>query len=165
MSKKISIGFLIHLSGTGCISDVATQKWNGDENLRVWNDVSDIQAIHDLPDSAYHHKIDREIMDASNELIKTVIICPPDVYGQNTGVGNRSSFLVPEYVKYLVEGKQPFYLGNGENWRAVSHMDDVVDLFVILTREAVRGGGRADWGKEVSFLHIYSSIFLLLIGG
>jgi nucleoside-diphosphate-sugar epimerase len=93
-------------------------------------------------------------MDFSGKdgLVKTAIICPPDIYGPNTGVGNRSTFLVPEYIKHLLAGKEPFYWGKGENWRAVSHIDDVFNLFIILLDNAVRDGGEAQWGKEVSSL-------------
>ena len=50
----------------------------------------------------------------------------------------------------LLQGKEPFYLGRGENWRAVVHIDDVVDLFALLLQEALLGGGKAQWGREVS---------------
>jgi nucleoside-diphosphate-sugar epimerase len=92
-------------------------------------------------------------MNASNELFKTAIICPPDIYGQNTGIGNRTTLLVPEYVKVLLAKKQAFYLGSGENMRGVTHIDDVVDLFLILLEHAVQGGGSAQWGKEVCYSH------------
>ncbi|EEH48715.2 uncharacterized protein PADG_04794 [Paracoccidioides brasiliensis Pb18] len=36
--------------------------------------------MYDLPDTALHHAIDRRIMDASNDVIKTINICPPDIY-------------------------------------------------------------------------------------
>lgn len=48
----------------------------------------------------------------------------------------------------LLQGKEPFYLGRGENWRAVVHIDDVVDLFALLLQEALLGGGKAQWGRE-----------------
>ena len=82
-------------------------------------------------------------MNASNELLKTAIICPPDIYGQNTGIGNRATFLVPEYVKVLLKRKEAFYLGSGENMRAVTHIDDVVALFLLLLEHAIQGGGSA----------------------
>ena len=46
--------------------------------------------------------------------------------------------MVPEYVKIAMEKKEAFYLGKGENIRAVTHIG-----------EAVQGGGSAQWGKEV----------------
>jgi len=89
-------------------------------------------------------------MDASDDKLKTCIICPPDIYGQNTGLGNRATFLVPEYIKVLLKDKEAFHLGKGENIRAVTHIDDVVSLFLLLLGKAIEGGGNAQWGREVS---------------
>lgn len=150
MKKKDTPGFLIHLTGTGCISDEREQSWKGDYNPHKWNDLTEIKEIYDLPDEAQHHKIDKDMMDASQGLLKTCIICPPDIFGQNTGTGARATFLVPEYVKVLLNTKEAFYLGKGENMRAVTHIDDVVDLFIILLDNAIQGGGKAQWGREVS---------------
>jgi nucleoside-diphosphate-sugar epimerase len=116
----------------------------------VWNDITGIKELYDLPESAQHHVIDQNVMDASNDKLKTAIICPPDIYGQNTGIGNRATFLVPEYIKVLLQKKEAFYLGAGENIRAVTHINDVVDLFILLIGEAIKGGGKAQWGREVS---------------
>jgi nucleoside-diphosphate-sugar epimerase len=149
LRKKTTPSFLIHLTGTGCISDEREQTWEGNYNSHVWNDVAEIQQIYDLPDTAKHHVMDKEIMNASNELIHTACVCPPDIYGQSTAVGNRATFLIPEFVRVAIEKKEAFYLGRGENIRAVTHIDDVVDLFVILVGQALQGGGAAQWGKEV----------------
>ena len=89
------------------------QTWEGNYNPHIWDDVKEIRRIYDLPDSAMHHVIDKNIMNASNGLLKTACICPPDIYGQNTGVGSRATFLLPEYVKYVIEKKEAFYLGKG----------------------------------------------------
>lgn len=89
-------------------------------------------------------------MDASDDKLKTAIICPPDIYGASTGVGGKSTYLVPEYVKSVLEKKEAFYLGKGENVRAVTYIQDVVSLFMILVGEAIEGGARAQWGREVS---------------
>ncbi|KAN0092129.1 NAD(P)-binding protein [Hyaloscypha variabilis] len=148
LRKKTTPSFLIHLTGTGCISDEREQTWEGNYNSHVWNDVAEIQQIYDLPDTAKHHVMDKEIMNASNELIHTACVCPPDIYGQSTAVGNRATFLIPEFVRVAIEKKEAFYLGRGENIRAVTHIDDVVDLFVILVGQALQGGGAAQWGKE-----------------
>jgi len=88
-----------------------------------------INEIYNLPDSAKHHVIDKKIMNVSSKLLKTACVCLPDIYGQSTGIGNRATFLVPEYVRIAMEKKEEFYLGKGENVRAVTHIDDVVGLF------------------------------------
>jgi len=149
-AKNKNPNFLIHLTGTGCIADEREQTWEGNDNPRIWHDIDDIEEIYDLPASARHHVIDQNIMDASDDKLKTCIICPPDIYGQNTGLGNRATFLVPEYIKVLLKDKEAFYLGKGENIRAVTHIDDVVSLFLLLLGKAIEGGGNAQWGREVS---------------
>lgn len=146
--------FLIHLSGTGLISDEREQTWEGKSNPKIWDDIKDMDEINNLPETAKHHKVDRWIQDASNEYLKTVIVCPPDIYGEGYAVGGRTSFLIPMYVDSLLKHKEAFYLGDGENLRAVAHIDDVIEVFSLLVGEALKGGGNAQWGKEVSIYHV-----------
>ncbi|KAK2802266.1 hypothetical protein FQN50_007447 [Emmonsiellopsis sp. PD_5] len=148
LSKKTTPSYLIHLTGTGCISDRLTNTWDGKSNPKIWSDITDIDTINSLPDTALHHAIDRSIMDASNELLKTVCICPPDIYGQARGVGGRESFLVPQFVDVVMKTKEPFYVGEGANWRAVTHLDDVVALFMLVLECMMKGGGGLSFGKE-----------------
>lgn len=150
LRKRTSRSYLIHLTGTGCISDEREQAWEGKYNPHCWHDIAEIDSIYNLPSEALHHVVDRWIMDADNDLIKTALICPPDIYGQSTGVGGRQTFLVPNFVEAAIKHKEAFYLGEGANVRAVTHIDDVVDVFLLLLTEAIQGGGKAAWGKEVS---------------
>jgi hypothetical protein len=99
-----------------------------------------------------HHTIDRDIMDASNDTLKTVSICPPDIYGESSTIGNHTTYMVPLYVAALLKHKEAFHLGAGENIRAVTHIDDVVDLFIMILEAALEGGGNVQWGKEVCLL-------------
>lgn len=88
-------------------------------------------------------------MDANNDLVKTVSICPPDIYGQSSTVSNRQTFLLPNYVETIMRLKEAFYLGKGENIRAVTHIDDVVSLFVLILDKYLEGGQELSYGKEV----------------
>lgn len=133
--------------------------WEGLSNPKIWSDIEGIDDIYNLPDTALHRKVDRFIQDASNNLLRTAIICPPDIYGRTAGIGNRTSFMVPMYVETLLKGNKPFYLGRGENFRAVVHINDIVDLFLLLINEALLGGGKAQWGREVHSIMQPSSIF------
>lgn len=128
---------------------MAENTWEGLSNPKVWSDIDDIDAIYNLPETALHHKIDRLIQDASNDLVKTTVICPPDIYGRSAGVGSRTSFMVPMYIEALLKGKEPFYLGREENLKSVVHIDDITSLFLLLLNEAFLGGGKAQWGREV----------------
>jgi nucleoside-diphosphate-sugar epimerase len=149
-TKSKQKSFLIHLSGTGVISDEREQTWEGNLNPKIWDDIKDIDEINNLPQNAKHHEVDRWIQDASDEYLKTVIVCPPDIYGQGYAVGGRTTFLVPLYVDALIKHKEAFFLGEGDNMRGVAHIDDVIEVFALLVGEALKGGGKAQWGKEVS---------------
>jgi len=67
LNKRTEESFLIHLTGTGCISDEREQTWEGKCNPHVWDDVKEINEIYDLPDTAQHHVIDQWITDANPE--------------------------------------------------------------------------------------------------
>jgi nucleoside-diphosphate-sugar epimerase len=149
---------VIHLTGTGCISDEREQKWEGDYNPHVWDDIREIDEIYDLPDSAQHHVIDKWFADASNDLIKTVTVCPPDIYGQSSTISSRATFLVPDYVEALTKYKEAFYLGKGENIRAVTHIDDVVDLFLLLLGKYLEGGKGLDYGRKGFYFAVSGGI-------
>jgi hypothetical protein len=150
LSKRTEPSFLLHLTGTGCISDLGEPQWLGKCNPHVWNDVTQIDEIYNLPKEALHREVDLLITNASNELVKTLSIVPPDIYGQATGVGKRTTYMVPEYIKIVMDKREAFYLGEGENFRAVSHISDVTSCWVLLLGEAIRDGGNAQWGKEVT---------------
>jgi nucleoside-diphosphate-sugar epimerase len=155
LSNRLEESFLVHLTGTGCISDEREQIWEGKYNPHIWDDITEIKELYDLTDSAQHHMIDKWIMDASNDKLKTVTICPPDIYGQSSTIGNRATFLVPDYVKAVVEHKEAFYLGAGENIRGVTHIDDVVDLFLLILEKYLVGRKDLDYGRHVCSLLLY----------
>ncbi|PMD54419.1 NAD(P)-binding protein [Hyaloscypha bicolor E] len=158
LNKRTEESFLIHLTGTGCISDEREQTWEGKYNPHVWDDVKEINEIYDLPETAQHHVIDQWIMDASNEKLKTVIICPPDIYGQSSTIGNRATFLVPDYVEAIIKHKESFYLGSGENIRGVTHIDDVVDLFLLILAKQLEGRKELDYGRQGFYFAVSDGI-------
>lgn len=150
MSKRKEKSLLLHLTGTASFSDVREEGWSGKFNPRVWNDIDDIDEIYNVPETVIHRDVDKLIADASNDLLKTICICPPDIYGQKKGGGTTGTYLVPEYVKAIIDLKQAFYFGNGENIRGVVHIDDVVSLFVLVLGKYLQGGEGLDYGKEAS---------------
>ncbi|KAL6897425.1 hypothetical protein GGI43DRAFT_409096 [Trichoderma evansii] len=148
LAKKTSKSFLLHLTGTACISDMNEQSWEGKVNARVWDDIKDIDEIYNLPETVWHHAIDQWIADASNDKVKTVTICPPDLYGQSTTVGGRTTYMVPEYVAAIIKHNEAFYLGEGQNMRAVTHIDDLTELFVLVLEKYLDGDEDLQFGRE-----------------
>jgi nucleoside-diphosphate-sugar epimerase len=155
LSKRTQPSFLVHLTGTSCISDEAIQTWDGNINPRIWNDITDIEEITSLPEDRLQRPADKMVQEANNDLIKTVCICPPDIYGQARSIGAHTTYMIPMYVKAIIEHKEAFYLGNGENIRAVTHLDDVVDLFVLIIGKYLDGGQELSYGKEVSSVSLW----------
>jgi nucleoside-diphosphate-sugar epimerase len=66
-------------------------------------------------------------------------------------------------VEALLKHKEAFYLGHGDNIRAVTHIDDVVDLFMLILEGAIEDNGKVSWGKEVcAFISLPSKVRLTL---
>ena len=150
LAKRSRKSLLLHLTGTGSIADIMTdQSWIGKFNPRVWNDVRDAQEIYDLPQSVIHRPADTLIADANSDLVKTISVSPPDIYGRGTGPGKKTSFIVPLYVEAAIHKNRAFYFGEGENMRALTHISDVVSLFTLLLDRWLAGGDGLDYGKEV----------------
>ncbi|KAJ7266576.1 nucleoside-diphosphate-sugar epimerase [Mycena rebaudengoi] len=138
LGRRTTPSFLIHLSGTACISDVYDGIY-GALNHRVWSDVDDIDEILHLPEDRVHTHVDRLVWAAPETHgahIHTAIMCPPDIYGKGHGPGITQSFLPPFTYDAIVNKKAAFYLGTGENVRSFVHIDDVMSLYVHVVEEA-----------------------------
>ncbi|KAF7974324.1 hypothetical protein HWV62_12368 [Athelia sp. TMB] len=153
LSQRAAASFLIHTSGTALIADIAPASY-GEAPTKEWSDVADIDTIRAFPDEGHLHRhVDKLILPLAaqtNNKIRTAIVCPPDIYGVGTGTGNTQSFLVPLYAEVL--GAAPaaggFVVGRGENIKSLSHIRDVVEVYLLLAGAALQDGGTADWGAD-----------------
>ncbi|KAJ7709657.1 NAD(P)-binding protein [Mycena rosella] len=139
LARRTAPSFLIHLSGTACVSDVYDGKF-GVLNPRVWSDVDDIEELAKLPDNRIHRHVDKLVFEAAathGGHIHTAIICPPDIYGKGRGPGVTQSFMVPFFYDAILAHKSAFYVSNGENVRSLVHIQDVMSLYVSIVEEAV----------------------------
>ncbi|KAJ4310375.1 hypothetical protein N0V94_008489, partial [Neodidymelliopsis sp. IMI 364377] len=97
-------GHLIHLSGTGIVSDHTTPSFSpGSLNPKTWSDTSpaDLDEIRNLPATALHRateKLLHETIASQSDNIHIAIIFPPDIYGRGKGPGKQLSALVPMFV-------------------------------------------------------------------
>ncbi|KAF2162049.1 hypothetical protein M409DRAFT_58506 [Zasmidium cellare ATCC 36951] len=144
--------YLIHLSGTGIVADFLDPTYLGRENPKTWSDISDLEAITSLPETAMHRPVDKLIQDASRaygDRLKTAIVCPADIYGEGKGPGRKASVYFPNFVQQVKNlGVAPFYAENGGNAHGWVHLDDLMELYVKLVEAAVSSGRTADWGVE-----------------
>jgi nucleoside-diphosphate-sugar epimerase len=163
-AKNLNQTYLIHLSGTGTIADTLSFP-TGDLNPRIWSDIQDIKAIQSLPEGAMHRHVDKLLQefaeqDGERENVNIAIMCPPDIYGTGTGTGYRYSYMVPFFVKTVLERGDSFYLGKGENTRSVVHVEDLARLYGKVVEDAVSGEKKVGWGKDVSWSAIYLKLVL-----
>jgi hypothetical protein len=148
-----STSFLIHLGGTGILSDFKdTKEYRGQLNPKVYSDIDSIGEITHRPVGSLHRHTDafiQETADKHGDKVKTAIVCPPDIYGPGLGPGRTTSVYFPAYVKESLKIGAPFYTNEGTNSRGWTHIDDVMRLYVPLIEAAVAGGGSVSWGREV----------------
>ena len=117
-------------------------------STKVYNDWDGIGEITSLSDHAPHRKNDMGIIKADGPEVRTAIVCPPTIYGPGRGPGNTRSHQIPELARSILEKKQGFQVGAGENFGPNVYIHDLNDCYVKLVEAAVEGGGKARWGKE-----------------
>ncbi|KAH7093607.1 NAD(P)-binding protein [Paraphoma chrysanthemicola] len=136
-------GVLIHLSGTGIVSDFQTSPSTlGTQSSEIWSDIdaTSLQKIRSRPDAAPHRNTEKILHAAAKEYadkINIAIMCPPDIYGPGTGLGRTSSALIPLYVKQIKKLGAAFYVREGTNTRSWVHIQDLTRLYLRVVETAV----------------------------
>lgn len=145
--------FLIHLSGTGIVSDWLERAHLGKLNSRVWSDVDDLEEITSRPDRELHRNVDKIIQQAATEngdKLKTAIICPPDIYGHGRGPGRTQSAYVPKFYEASKGLGAAFFADEGTNTRSWVHIEDLMKVYLNVVEAAAADGKGADWGRDAS---------------
>ncbi|KAK3110712.1 hypothetical protein LTR53_014720 [Teratosphaeriaceae sp. CCFEE 6253] len=154
LAQRTAPAYLIHLSGTGIVADWHDTTYHGRLNPKIWSDVADITEMTSLPDTAFHRKVDRMILDAAaahGGRLRTAIVCPPDIFGPGRGPGKVQSISMPMFVAEAKKVGATFYAGEGANARSWVHIEDLMQVYVRLVETAVDGGRGADWGEEAYY--------------
>jgi nucleoside-diphosphate-sugar epimerase len=142
---------LIHTSGTGTLIDWCKGEVRSDN---VYNDL-DLKKIHAIPESNPHRNVDTFLFD-NNEGYDLIIVCPPLIYGEGTGLFNRHSIQIPTTIRHALETKKVSVVGPGLNaWNTV-HIDDLVDAYTLIFKAALEG--KADVGKDGGFYFVENGI-------
>ncbi|KAH8712098.1 hypothetical protein GQ44DRAFT_776294 [Phaeosphaeriaceae sp. PMI808] len=149
---KSTPGYLIHLSGTGIVSDWRTTTYLGLRNPKIWSDVSSLPEIKSLPMGELHRNTEALLHGWIEEhagKMNIAIVCPPDIYGRGKGLGRTTSALVPVYVNEIRALGAAFYFAEGTNVRSWVHVDDLMSLYLRLVKAALAGGGEeTHFGKN-----------------
>lgn len=141
--KKSTPGYLLHLSGSGIVSDWRDDATLGEMSGKVWSDVTCVSDIASLPDEELHRDTEKMLhahIAQHSEKVNIAIMCPPDIYGRGTGLGKTHSALVPMFVKEIQDlGGKAFYFGEGSNTRSWVHIDDLTKLYLRVVEVAASG--------------------------
>ena len=57
----------------------------GKRSEKEYNDLHGIEELTNLPDEAFHRNVDKLVIEAGvkhGDVVKTVIVCPPTIYGK-----------------------------------------------------------------------------------
>jgi hypothetical protein len=146
--RRATPGYLLHLSGTGIVSDWSSLQYLGRLNPEVWSDDDEeaLKKIKALPNDALHRnteKILHKTIKEKPDRIKIAIMCPPDIFGKGKGPGKTDTVffsLFWDVVKNL-DGRT-FYHKEGTNTRSWVHIDDLMRLYVRVVEAAASGFGQ-----------------------
>jgi hypothetical protein len=150
--KGISMGInknaaLIHISGTGIMTDMSTGP--GNAAAKVYRDTSpsDIREIMSFDESHIHRDVEAAIVAAAAQYgVKTAMISPPMIHGVGNGPVKKRSIQVPILIENILKRGKAFQVLEGENiWNSI-HIDDVATAVTVLLEEALRGPeGKVAW--------------------
>lgn len=140
--KRSTPGYLLHLSGTGIVSDWQSEESLGRLNPKIWSDLDhqSLQEIRSLPDTAIHRGTEKLLnLTTQNhgDQVNIAIMCPPDIYGKGKGLGKARTVLPQFFVNEVRNlGGRVFYHGDGTNTRSWVHIDDLLRLYLKVVEAA-----------------------------
>ncbi|KAK7058924.1 hypothetical protein VNI00_001548 [Paramarasmius palmivorus] len=146
--RAVEIGrklVFIHSSGTGALTDDARGEYAA-EKIYQDLDCSDIRAI---PTTYIHRGTDIIIQNAAERgNIRGYVVMPPLIYGRGKGPFSRTSVQIPALIRATLKLGQAPYIGKGLGlWNGV-HIQNLVDLYMILLDDALLSSPQAPTGAE-----------------
>jgi nucleoside-diphosphate-sugar epimerase len=133
----------IHTSGTSVISDRAA----GEYSDAVFHEDSPFEP---LPERMLRVALDRAVLTAGRNGIRSVVIRPSLIYGRGHGL-NPNSIQIPRLIVLAKKHGIARHVGRGLNVWSHVHIDDVVDLYLRALDQAPPGSlfyaenGEAAW--------------------
>ena len=97
--------------------------------------------------------IDVMVLDAAGRAVRSVVICPSNIYGQGRGL-NQHSVQIPFLVDNARKNGVVQIVGAGLNTWSNVHIDDLVDLYLRALADAPAGAFYFAENGEASFRHI-----------
>jgi nucleoside-diphosphate-sugar epimerase len=122
----------LHTSGTSVVADDARGEWASD---RIYDEDTPVEPV---PGKAARVAIDRLITDAAGRGVRSAVLCNSLIYGTGPGL-NADSVQIPTLVAEARKSGVVRHVGRGLNIWSNAHLDDVVELYVLLLEKAPAG--------------------------
>jgi len=142
---------LIHTSGSSIIGDDALGNTLSEH---IFDE--DTPFIIEAPKQA-RYDIDLRMMAAADLGIRSVVICPSNIYGVGHGLTNHS-FQLPFLMARARETGVMRIVGRGVNRWSNVHIDDVAELFLLAVEKAPAGAFYFLENGEASFIDMAAAL-------
>lgn len=157
MKKNKSTCYLIHTSGCGILTgEVIKSGTYGQGTSKIYDDWDNASELLALPQEAPHMNVDTIILALEREAphIKTLIACPPIIYGMSDARNTQERSAARQYVNSILKHGKGFVVGDGKTTVNTLHISDLAKFFVKVTEAAAQGGGTATWGGVQSYYFV-----------
>ena len=149
----------IHTSGSSIVSDQA----NGEPGENIYDDHLYDQGSKFVPDVQKQSRvdIDKLVLSASANDIKSIVICPCLIYGKGSGIKPENQ----QILNLINEARQTGVakaIGRGENIWSTVHIDDLTELYLKAIEKAEGGLFLFAENGEITFKQIAQTIKLAL---
>lgn len=122
---------LVHTSGTSVVGvqDSPSRK-------KVYSDNKDIDVINLLPLEQPHRPVDKLILESfeKHPLVQAAIICPSNIYGRGSGLGNPISQQIPGIIRLALDERQVFTVHDGDYIWSHIHIADLAELYYLVLK-------------------------------
>lgn len=141
---------LVQTNGTSIIADLSLGKGGG----KIYDEETPFEP---LPGRVERVAINTLVLEGAANGVRSVVICPPLIYGKGGGV-NPNSIQVPWLVALAKKRGCASHIGPGENVWSNVHIEDLVDLYLLLLRDAPAGSFYFAENGENSFREVCEAI-------
>ncbi|NGO72047.1 NAD-dependent epimerase/dehydratase family protein [Streptomyces boncukensis] len=146
---------LLHTSGTSIVGDDA----RGELSERIFTEADVLPGgpWEPEPDKAARVAIDRLVLDAAGQGVRSAVLCNSLIYGHGYGV-RRDSVQIPRLAGQARRSGVARHIGPGRNLWSNVHIDDMVDLYLRALDRAPAGFFAFVEGGEESFGEITRAV-------
>ena len=141
---------LVHTSGSSIVAENA----RGEGSDVVFDEDTPIKPT---PDKAARVAIDRFVIGAAADGVRSIVLCNSLIYGHGLGP-HEDSIQIPALVRQARRSGVPRHVGPGLNIWSTVHIEDVADLYRLALERAAPGSFMFVENGEASFRDMVGAI-------